>query len=55
MPISLRDAALAARDGRVYKIADYLAEGGHPDDTDDSRIRLLHIAAARRQVEVLPS
>lgn len=53
MPVSLRDAALAARDGQAYKIVGYLSEGGHPDDTDESRIRLLHIAAARRQVEVV--
>ena len=53
MRVSLRDAALAARDGRAYDIRDYLAAGGHPDDTDETKIRLLHIAAARRQVEVV--
>ncbi len=49
----IRSAVLASRDGMTSTVQAYLAEKRDPNFTDHTGIRLLHIAAQNRHVEIV--
>jgi ankyrin repeat protein len=51
--VDIRSAVLAARDGKASTVQAYLDAGGAPDYTDHTGVRLLHIAAKNRHVDVV--
>jgi ankyrin repeat protein len=51
--MDIRSAVLAARDGKASTVQAYLDAGGAPDYTDHTGVRLLHIAAKNRHVDVV--